>query len=158
MKQVYFSFSVSKIDLKNMNNMSKLAKLNEENLFGLEVKTENSELPTYLFEEIEQELTSLIIEENSAEEETDGAFDVIRHIAENIRSEIDNFVENGDLKKFLYVLAKIFTLLLNVKADNSEKIIRFVKLVISSVVKNGLNKISSLKQKNKALASATTLH
>ena len=135
MKHVYFSFSVSKIDLKNMNNMSKLAKLNEENLFGLEVKTENSELPTYLFEEIEQELTSLIIEENSAEEETDGAFDVIRHIAENIRSEIDNFVENGDLKKFLYVLAKIFTLLLNVKADNSEKIIRIVKFVISSVVK-----------------------
>ena len=70
MKHVYFSFSVSKIDLKNMNNMSKLAKLNEENLFGLEVKTENSELPTYLFEEIEQELTSLIIEENSVEEET----------------------------------------------------------------------------------------
>ena len=135
MKYVYFSFSLSKINLKNINNMSKLAKLNEENLFGLEVKTENSELPTYLFEEIEQELTSLIIEKNSAEEETDGAFDVIRHIAENIRSEIDNFVENGDLKKFLYVLTKIFTLLPNVKADNSEKIIRTVKRVISSVVK-----------------------
>ena len=115
--------------------MSKLAKLNEENLFGMEVKTENSELPTYLFEEIEQELTSFIIEENSAEEETNEAFDVIRDIAENIGSEIDNFVENGDLKKFLYVLAKIFTLLLNVKADNSEKIIRIVKLIISSVVK-----------------------
>ena len=79
--------------------MSKLAQFDEENLFGLDVKTENNELPTYLFEEIEQELTGLIIEENSAEEETDGAFDVIRHIAENIRSETDNFVENGVLKK-----------------------------------------------------------
>ena len=103
--------------------MSKLANLNEENLFGVEAKTENRELPTYLFEEIEKELTSLIIDENSVEEETDGAFDVIRNIAENIRSEIDNFVDlkNGDLKKFLYVLTKIFTLLLNVKAENSEK-------------------------------------
>ena len=81
--------------------MSKLAQFHEENLFGLDVKTENNELPTYLFEEIEQELTSIIIDENSVEEETDGAFDVIRHIAKNIRSEIDNFVENGDLKKFL---------------------------------------------------------
>ena len=115
--------------------MSRLAQFDEENLFGLDVKTGNNELPTYIFEEIEQELTSLIIEENSAEEETDGAFDVIRQIAGNIKSEIDNFIENGDLKKFLYVLTKIFTLLLNVKVDNSKKIIKIVRLVISSVVK-----------------------
>ena len=115
--------------------MSRLAQFDEENLFGLDVKIENKNLPTYLFEEIEQELTDLIIEENGAEEETDGAFDVIRHIAENIRSEIDNFVENGDLKKFLYVLTKIFTFLLNVKVDNTEKIIKIVRLIISSVVK-----------------------
>ena len=101
----------------------------------MEVKTENIQLPTYLFEEIETELTSLIIDENSSEEETDGAFDIIRNTVEKIRSEIDSFVENGDLKKFLYILTKMFTLLLNVKVDNSEKIIRIVKLAISSVVK-----------------------
>ena len=115
--------------------MLKPAQFDEENLFDLDVKTENKELLTYLFEEIEQELTSIIIDEEGAEEETDGAFDVIRHIAENIRSEIDNFVENGDLKKFLYVLTKIFTLLLNAKVDNSEKIIKIVRLIIFSVVK-----------------------
>ena len=40
--------------------MSKLAKLNEENLFEMdfsEIITENSGLPTYLFEEIESKLT-----------------------------------------------------------------------------------------------------
>ena len=40
--------------------MSKLAKLNEENLFEMdfsEIKTGNSRLPTYLFKEIETELT-----------------------------------------------------------------------------------------------------
>ena len=97
----------------------------------MEVKTENIQLPTYLFEEIETELTNLIIDEK----ETDGAFDIIRNIVQNIRSEIDSFVENGDLKKFLYILTKIFTLSLNVKVDNSEKITRIVKLTISSVVK-----------------------
>ena len=115
--------------------MSELLELNEENLFGLEVKTENSQLPTYLFKEIESELTGVIIDENSAEEETDGAFDVIRNIVENIRNEIDGFVENRDLKKFLFTLTKIFTLLLNVKVDNSEKIIRIVKIAVSSIVK-----------------------
>ena len=65
--------------------MSKPAKLNENNLFEMEfseVKTENSELPTYLFEEIESELTSIIIYE-------DGAFEVIKNFVDNIRSEIE---------------------------------------------------------------------
>ena len=56
---------------------------------------------------------------------------LIRNIVDNVRSEIENFVENEDLKKFLYVLTKIFTLLLNVKVDNTEKIIKIVKLAIS---------------------------
>ena len=56
---------------------------------------------------------------------------LIRNIVDNVRSEIENFVENEDLKKFLYVLTKIFTLLLNVKVDNTEKIIKIVQLAIS---------------------------
>ena len=93
--------------------MSKLAKMNPENLFDIkftELKKENSKLPTYLFEEIESELTNIIIDESSPEEETDGAFELIRNIVDNVRSEIENFVENEDLKKFLYVLTKVFTL------------------------------------------------
>ena len=119
--------------------MSKLAKMNPENLFDIkftELKKENSKLPTYLFEEIESELTNIIIDESSPEEETDGAFELIRNIVDNVRSEIENFVENEDLKKFLYVLTKVFTLLINVKVDDTEKIINIVKLAISSILKN----------------------
>ena len=119
--------------------MSKLAKMNPENLFDIkftELKKENSKLPTYLFEEIESELTNIIIDESSPEEETDGAFELIRNIVDNVRSEIENFVENEDLKKFLYVLTKVFTLLLNAKVDDTEKIINIVKLAISSILKN----------------------
>ena len=119
--------------------MSKLAKMNPENLFDIkftELKKENSKLPTYLFEEIESELTNIIIDESSPEEETDGAFELIRNIVDNVRSEIENFVENEDLKKILYVLTKVFTLLLNVKVDDTEKIINIVKLAISSILKN----------------------
>ena len=118
--------------------MSKLALLNEENLFKMdfaETKTENSGFPTYLFEEIESELTNLITDASSPEEETDGAIELIKNIVDNVRSEIENFVENEDLKKFLHVLTKVFTLLLNVKVDNSDKIIKIVKLAISSILK-----------------------
>ena len=116
--------------------MSKLAKTNPENLFNIEfteLKTENSKLPTYLFEEIESELTNIVIEESSPE--TGGAFELIKNTVDNVRSEIENFVENEDLKKFLYVLTKVFTLLLNVKVDNTNKIINIVKLAISSILK-----------------------
>ena len=60
---------------------------------------------------------------------------LIRNIVDNVRSEIENFVENEDLKKFLYVLTKIYTLLLNVKVDNTEKKIKIVKLAISWILK-----------------------
>ena len=124
--------------------MFKLAKMDPENLFDIEfteLKTENSKLPTQLFKEIESELTNILIDEGSPEEETDGAFDIIRNIVDNVKSEIENFVENDNLKKFLYVLAKIFTFLLNVKVNNTEKIINIVKLAISSILKkwSGLN-------------------
>ena len=118
--------------------MSKLANLNEENLFEMEfseIKTENSGLSTYLFEEIETELSNLIIDESSPEEETDGAIELIKNIVDNVRSEIEHLVENDDLRKFLHVLTKVFTLLLNVKVDNSNKIIKIVKLAISSVLR-----------------------
>ena len=48
--------------------MSKLANLNEENLFEMEfseIKTENSGLSTYLLEEIEMDLSNFIIDESS---------------------------------------------------------------------------------------------
>ena len=81
------------------------------------------------------ELTNIIIDEISSEEETDGAIDTIRIIVDNVRSEIENFVGNDDFKKFLYVLTKIFTLLLNVKVNYTEKIVSIVKLAISSILK-----------------------
>ena len=93
MKIVYFSFPLSDIKIRTLKHMSKPAKLNENNLFEMEfseVKTENSELPTYLFEEIESELTSITIYESSPEGETDGAFEVIKNFVDNIRSEIEN--------------------------------------------------------------------
>ena len=55
---------------------------------------------------------------------------------ENIRSEIDNHIENADQKIFLNIVTKSFTILLSVKVDNSKKIIKIVKLIVSRALKN----------------------
>ena len=76
----------------------------------------------------------MIVNENDLEE-TDGAFELIKDIVDNIKSDIEGVIENEDLKKFSHVITKVFTLLLNVKVSNTDKIIKIVKLAISSVLK-----------------------
>ena len=43
--------------------------------------------------------------------------------------------KDGNQKKILNALTKVFTILLSVKADNAEKIIKIVKLSVSTVLK-----------------------
>ena len=134
--------------------MSKLANVDPENLIEIETEefeTENSKLPIYLFEELESELTNIIIVEGS-QEETDGAFDVIRNILDKVKIDFEKLNLNGDLNKFLHTISKIFTLLLNIKVDTSDKILKIVKLA------NGQNKTSSKKSKNKKMAASSSIY
>ena len=115
--------------------MSKLALLNEENLFEIEASKEQEELlPISLFQEIEAELYDNIL--HTAEgDETDGAVDFIKDIVENIKLEIELLVQNDNKKTFLNTLSKIITILLSVKVDTPDKIIKVVKLIVSTVLK-----------------------
>ena len=116
--------------------MSKVAQTDPEDLVEIDYETPNEQLPTYLFEEVEEELTKiLILDTGNSEEETDGAFDLIRNIVDKIKHDIEKASLNGDLKKFLHTLTKIFTLLLNIKVDTGDKIIKIVKLLNSLIAK-----------------------
>ena len=116
--------------------MSKLVLLNEENLFEFESEEtkEEEQLPIELFQEIEAELCDHIL--HTAEgHETDGTIDFIKEIVENIKLEIDSVVQNNNKKTFLNTLSKIITILLSVKVDTPEKIIKIVKLIVSTALK-----------------------
>ena len=114
--------------------MSKLAVLNEEDLFETEIKEQEEQLPIALFQEIEAELCDHIL--HTAEgDETDGAIDFIKEIVENIKLEIDSLVQNNNKKTFLTTLSKIITILLSAKVDTPEKIIKAVKLIASTALK-----------------------
>ena len=116
--------------------MSKLEHIDPHDLIKKEFDKQKEQLPTYLFEEVEEELTkNLILDGGNSEEETDGAFELIRSIVDKIRHDIEKAGLGRDLKKFLHTLTKIFTLLLNIKVDTGDKIIKIVKLLNSLIAK-----------------------
>ena len=123
--------------------MSKLAHINPEDLIESQSEGSEEQLPTYLFEDIEEELTKILLSDTGLEE-TDGAFDVIRNIVSQVQHEISKRGAGESLKNFLNTLTKIFTLLLNIKVDTGDKIVKIVNLLNSLIAKkNGQNETTS---------------
>ena len=111
----------------------------EPDLF--EIETNNNvltaeNLPIYLFQEIEADLCDNLLHSSSPEhDQTDGAIDFIQDIVDKVKEEFEGVVQDEDRKTFLKILSKIFTILLSVKADNTEKIIKIVRFALSTVLK-----------------------
>ena len=115
-----------------------MATENEDDLFEIEFFDGNieKELPISLFEGIEAELCDRLLHRDSPkEDETDRAIEFIKYIVDTVRSEFDGLIKDRNQKKFLNALTKSFTILLSVKADSAEKIIKIVKLSVSTVLK-----------------------
>ena len=110
--------------------MSRVEKMEEELIV---LKEEKTQLPTFVFEEAEEELTKLLILDGG--EEIDGALDLIAHIVDKVRRQIEKETFGDNLKQFLITLTKTFTLLLNIKVDTAEKIVKIVQLLNSLVAK-----------------------
>ena len=108
-----------------------------KDLFEIEtIDKNNKKLPISLFQEKEADLCDRLMHSNDSEDDqTDGPLEFIQNIVENIKSKFDNFIEEGDRKTFLKILTKIFAILLSVKADSTEKIIKIVKFSISTILK-----------------------
>ena len=117
-----------------------------DNLFDFEEEivsfSDRNELPVSLLKDIEVELCKRLMHSAEADDQTDGPLDFIQNIVETVRVEFDSFIEGGDKKLFRQVLSKIFAILLSVKADSLEKIINIIRFAISTLIKNGQDKIS----------------
>ena len=77
---------------------------NADDLFEVEIDTFNeneiSKLPISLFEEIEADLCDRLMHSSNPEgDETDGRLDFIQNIADNVKSEFEELIEDGDKKK-----------------------------------------------------------
>ena len=73
------------------------------------------------------------------DEETDGAaLNLIVSIVEKVRRQLEKETFGKNLKNFLITLTKIFTLLLNIKVDTADKIIKIIQLLNSAIAKKWL--------------------
>ena len=108
-----------------------------ENLFGLEhivanIGTDN----TLIFEEITRKLEVYLLEESNDADSTDGVFDFLTSLADQVQEEFEELLDGkSDKKRFLRALSKIFALLLNKKVDTGEKIKKILKIAIESTIK-----------------------
>ena len=95
---------------------------------------ENEKLPIEIFQEIESELR-YVLDDSEWDDETDGPIQFIQNIVETVKKDFDGVLEDGERKTFLHILTRIFATFLSVKADNIEKIVKLIKLSISTVIK-----------------------
>ena len=111
----------------------------EPDLFEIETNSNvltAENLPIYLFQEIETDLCDKLLHSSSPEnDQIDGPLEFIQTIVDKVKEEFEGLVQDEDRKTFLKILSKIFTILLSVKADNTEKIIKIVKFALSTVLK-----------------------
>ena len=89
-----------------------------------------------LFQEIENELSKKLLQERGEGDSTDGAFTFIENLTENLQAEFDETIGvASDKKQFIRSLTRIFTTLLNARADSVDKIKTILKIVIRLVVR-----------------------
>ena len=104
---------------------------NENETFN---ENNNEKLPIEIFQEIESELR-YVLDDSESDDETDGPIQFIQNIVETVKKDFDGVLEDGERKTFLHILTRIFATFLSVKADNIEKIVKLIKLSISTVIK-----------------------
>ena len=91
----------------------------------------------FLFQQIEQDFTELLLEPKSGEDVTDGTFTFIENLTENLQVEFDESVgqSDSDKRQFIKSFTKIFAILLNTMVDSIDKIKKIIKQAISTVFK-----------------------
>ena len=108
-----------------------------ENLFGFPQIGVGSEIDsTLIFEGIKKEEEEYLLEESDDTDSTDGVFDLLTTLSEQVHKEFDELLDGNRCKKhFIKALARIFTLFLNTKIDTTNKIKKTFKIAIETTIK-----------------------
>ena len=92
--------------------------------------------PASLFQEMKQEVSQKLFNTENGDDSTDGPLNFIENLVNNLQTEFDKTLgENVDKRLFVRSLTKIFTILLSVKADSTEKIKQMIKIAINAFLK-----------------------
>ena len=107
------------------------------NLFGLEQIEGNSSVePTLILGEINKELEEYMLEKSIDTHSTDGVFDFLETLINQVQDNFDKLIgEDTNKKRFIKALMRIFALLLDTKVDTANKIKRIIKIAIEMTLK-----------------------
>ena len=119
----------------NIMSVENLMATSEEDLFKFEQKGAGLDTNnTLIFEEITRELEAYLARESEADL-TDGVFDFLTTLANQVQEEFDEILDgDSNKKRFRRALSKIFTLLLITKVDTAKKIKKILKIGIETVI------------------------
>ena len=102
--------------------------MSQTDLFDMEwyIEDEKNEIEInalFLFQEIERELKSYLLEEQPEGDSTDGPIQLIENLTNKIQEDFDEIIGNSvEKKSFIKSLTRIFAILLNTKIDSIEKL------------------------------------
>ena len=91
---------------------------------------------TFLFQEIERQLSEYLLDEKGEGDSTDGVFPFIENLTNNLQTEFDESMgEDGQKRHFIRSLTKIFAILLNTRVDTVDKIKKIIKIAVNTTIK-----------------------
>ena len=107
------------------------------NLFGLEqLEADSSVDPILIFEEINKELEEYLLEKSIDIDSTDGVFDFLETLSNQVPKNFDELIgEDIDKKRFIRALTHIFMPLLNTTVGTAEIIERTLKIAVETTLK-----------------------
>ena len=107
----------------NIMSVENLMATSEEDLFKFEQKGAGLDTNnTLIFQEITKELKAYLARQSDDADSTDGVFDFLTTLADQVQEEFEELLDgDSDKKRFLRALSRIFTLLLNTKVDTVKK-------------------------------------
>ena len=118
------------MSLENLMEMSEILFSLEQ--LGASIETDN----TSILEEITRELDAYLLEESDDADSTDGVFEFLTSLLDQVQGEFEELLDgNSDKKLFLRALLKIFALLLNTKVVTAEKTKKILKIAIETTIK-----------------------
>ena len=110
--------------------------MTSQGLFDMEIDQEHKIInDPYIFENITDELEEFILDEVEADAE-DGFFNIVDDLTNKLQEDYEELIgEDSDKKRFIRSLTRVFTLFLNTKVDNVDKIKKILKIATETTLK-----------------------
>ena len=99
------------------------------NLFGFEqIEADSGVNPTLIFEEINKKLEEHLLEKSIDTDSTDGVFDFLETLSNQVRENFDELIEDANKKRFIRALTRFLRYYSTLKSTQQTKSKEYFRL------------------------------